>query len=470
VNFLGLRIWEWAIVAVGSGFALLGAYLLARWSWKWFVALLIAIAAVVFLVVLPRYVPSHSFLNPDTPGIFLDFFWGWMLALLLGVAFSVVFVARLVRSARPAREELVSDDSTRFPDIDAAWKEILVRLGQAGIDPGRQNAYLVLAPHEDWAASLVRSAGLQVFAQGPDSASPIHAYATSEGVLLSASGASGFGTHEPEGPARLEYLGRLLRAQNPECPPLRGVAVVFPIRWAGQPDSVAWAAAIREDLQAVRRSLKMRCPVFALFTEMETVPGFAEFFDRMPAALRMSRCGFAVPSTHPFSGDLVQDGLVWMSGWVHGWVLNLMAEDVLNHPGNRRLFQLDHEFRRYRRRLRTVAESAFSTHREAEPVMFRGCYFAATGTGTDEQAFSAGLLRGPRGRIFAEHAATRWTAQAEEDDRYYRRLALAVGLVGGALASLAWAYILTVAPRPLAWIGLGLVVVTWGVTLFRLPR
>ena len=470
MNFLGLRIWEWAIVGVGSGFALLGAYLLARWSWRWFVAALVAVAAVIFLVVLPRYFPPHSFLNPDIPDVFLGFFWGWMLALLLAVIVSVVFMIRVVRSARPARAESAPDESTRFPDIDAAWKEILVRLGGAGIDPGRQNVYLILAPHEEWAAALVESAGLHVFARGPDSASPIHAYAISEGVLLSASGASGFGTQEPDGPARLEYLGRLLRAQNPECPPLRGVAVVIPIRWAGQPDSVAWAAAVRDDLQSVGRSLKMRCPVFALFTEMETVPGFPEFVARMPGSLRMSRCGFAVPGTRPFGGDLLQDGLVWMAGWVHGWVLNLMSEDVLNHPGNRRLFQLDHEFRRYRKRLRTVGESAFSTHREAEPVMFRGCYFAATGPGLDEQAFSAGLLRGPRGRILAEYAATRWTAQADVDDRYYRRLALGVGLVGGALSLLVWASILTVAPGPLAWIGLGAVVVAWGVTLFRLPR
>jgi type VI secretion system protein ImpL len=102
--------------------------------------------------------------------------------------------------------------------------------------------------------------------------------------------------------------------------------------------------------------------------------------------------------------------------------------------------------------------------------MFRGCYFAATGPGPGEQAFSAGLLRGARGRVVAEHSATRWTAQAVEDDRYYYRLAMAVGLVGGALAAAVWAYILAVAPGPLAWVGLGLVVVAWIVTLWRLPR
>ena len=470
MNFFGLRLWEWAIVGVGSGFALLGAWLLARWSWRWLVAALVAVAAVIFLVVLPRYAPPRSFLNPDTPDVFLDVFWGWMLVLLLAVVVSIALVVRVVHSARPEREELAEDDSARFPDIDAAWREILVRLGQAGIDPGGQNVYLVLAPHEDWAASLVESAGLQVFARGPDAASPIHAYAISEGILLTASGASGFGTQEPDGPARLEYLGRLLRGRNPECPPLRGAAVAFPIRWLGQPDSVAWSAAIREDLRAVQRSLKMSAPVLALFTEMETVPGFAEFFARMPPELRMSRCGFAVPAARTFSGELIHDGLVWMSGWVHGWVLNLMAEDVANGPGNRRLFALDQEFRRYRKRLRGVAESAFSTHREAEPVMFRGCYFAATGAGPGEQAFSAGLFRGPRGRVFAEQAATRWTAQAVEDDRYYRRLALAVGIIGGAPSLAVWAYLLAIAPGPPAWGGLGLVVVVWIVTLWRLPR
>jgi type VI secretion system protein ImpL len=190
----------------------------------------------------------------------------------------------------------------------------------------------------------------------------------------------------------------------------------------------------------------------------------------MSNPLRQSRCGFAVPSSQVFSGDLVQRGLTWMSGWFHGWTLSLMSDDVLNPRDNGRLFCLDLEFRRYRKRFRSLLETALTTPRESEPVPFRGCYFVATGPGAEEQAFSAGLLKGSRSRLFAEQMATQWSAEAVEDDRHYRRLALGVGLAGGALTLLAWLYIIVLTQNRWWWLGLGAVCLAWAVTLFRLGR
>ena len=107
-----------------------------------------------------------------------------------------------------------------------------------------------------------------------------------------------------------------------------------------------------------------------------------------------------------------------------------------------------------------------ATPRDSEPVLFRGCYFAATGASTAEQAFSAGLLRGARGRLFAEHLATDWTAEAEADDRHYRRLAIGVGLGGGFLTLLAWVYIIVVTQNSWWWLGLLAVILV----LDRRPR
>jgi type VI secretion system protein ImpL len=469
VGVLSPYLWRVFAATIGVSLAAVGAYLLARWSFRWFLVVVALTVVVVFLFVLPAYAPSREFLEPGLPAVFLEYFWAWVLLFLAGMFVSTVVLARVLRSALPERAEVAPEEwAGRFPEIDDAWEEVRVRLGHAGIDPANQHVVAALAPHEDWAAALVRAADAPVFAQGPDADAPVHAYATAEGVLLTASGASGFGTQAADGALRAEYVGRLLRDVNPACPPARAVVVVFPIQWAGQPDSVKWAAALRDDLQALQRALAVRCPVFAVFTEMETAPGFTEFLARMPPALRQSRCGFAIPSSQAFSGDLIQRGLVWMSGWFHGWVLSLMSDDLLNPSGNQQLFCLDHEFRRYRKRLRALAEAAFSTHRETEPVMLRGCYFTATGAGPDEQAFAAGLLKGPRGRVHTEHAAACWTARAEEDDRYYRRVALVVGLVGGLLTLLGWVAILALSRDPWWAAGLGAVVVAWGVTLFRL--
>jgi type VI protein secretion system component VasK len=287
---------------------------------------------------------------------------------------------------------------------------------------------------------------------------------------VSLAGASAFGAQDAGGIRRLEAVCELIRAEKPDCPIVRGVVVLFPISWAGLPESIKWASALRDDLRAIERHFKVRCPVFTLFPEMESTPGFSEFTGRMTSALKQGRCGFAVPSSQAFSGDLVQRGLIWMSGWFHGWILNLMAEDLLNQAGNNRLFLLDHEFRRYRKRLRAVMEAAFSTHSGTEPILFRGCYFLATGKAAREQAFVAGLLRGPRGRIFADHAVTQWTGQAEDDDRFYRRLALGVGLVSGGLTMASWLGIIFATGNPWWWIGPVVLALVWTVAAIRIGR
>ena len=102
-----------------------------------------------------------------------------------------------------------------------------------------------------------------------------------------------------------------------------------------------------------------------------------------------------MPPSHAFSGDLAQRGLAWMSRWFQGWTLSLMVEDLNNTAGNAQLFTLGGEFRRYRKRLRAILEAAFSTMHVTDPVLFRGCYFIATGAEPAEQSFSAGLFRGP---------------------------------------------------------------------------
>ena len=466
-----LSVWYWLAAAFGTGVSAAGAYVLARWSPRCFMAAITTLSAAIYLLVVPSRYPPQSLLNPDIPAVFLNHFWHWVLVFVLGIVLSLVVLVRVVLSARTASvDEATAKLAERFPELADAWREIEVRLGQARIDPGARRAVVILAPNEDWAAALVAAAGAPLFARAPDTAAPVHAFATAEAILITAAGASGFGTQEPDGTARMEALGRLIREWNSECPPLQSVVVVFPIRWAGQPDSVKWAAKVRDDMQALHFAVQVRCPVFAVFTEMETAPGFAEFLSRMPDLYKQGRCGFGVPASQTFGGDLIQGGLDWMTRWFHGWALNLMAEDLLNHAGNQRLFGLDQEFRRYRKRLRALIEVAFSTHPEAEPVLFRGCYFTATGAATEERAFASALLGGPLGRVHNEHSATCWTAQAVEDDRVYRRVALAVGSVGALLSLLGWVSIVVLTHN--LWWSVGLLALFsgWIVALFRLRR
>jgi type VI secretion system protein ImpL len=450
-----------AAVVYGMNRLLRGAFRIP-WRWlRWLGWLILAAALMAAVVWLPRRYPPEEFLNPILPALFARGFWGWAYVLALGCGFSLPALVRSLRAARTSAEAEADESAARDPEVDAAWREIRYRLMQAKIDLGRQRVYLLLAPDEQCTEALIRSAGLQVFVKAPDVPAPIHAYATPDGVLLSLTGTSAFGTQDPGRSARLGDLCQQLQPREAELPAVRGIAVVLPISWAAQPDSVKWAAALREDIRAVQGALKVRCPVFALFVEMETLPGSSEFIARMPKDFLSSRVGFAVPSSTPFSGELIARGLTWTAGWFHSWVLNRMSEDPLDQASNNELFSLGHEVRRFRKRLRAVMEAAFSTHQDVEPVLFQGCYFAATGALPVQQAFSAGLLRGLRSRVIAGHQATQWAAEALEEDRRYRRIALGVALCGGLMMLIAWLYIINETQNPLWWLGLVAVLVAW---------
>jgi type VI protein secretion system component VasK len=472
VSFLFWGIWEWLAATIAVAVTATGAFFLARWSWRAFLIGCVVLLSVVFLFVLPWRFPASRFLAPDLPPLFLDHFWTWVLVFVLGILGSIVFLVGALRAARPAaRAEQAPSAAGRFPDIEAAWDEILVQFDQARINLASQHVILILGPTEESVAALVESASLQRFAHAPDlPTAPIHAWATADGVLLGASGASAFGTQDVEGIARLETVCRLIREVRPDCPVLRGVVLLFPLNWAGQAESVGWATALRDDLRTVQRTLKVRCPVCVVFSEMESAPGFHEFLGRMDSALINSRAGFAVPLSEAFSGDLINRGLIWMSGWFHRWILSMMADGLMEQAGNNRLVALDMEFRRYRKRFRSLLESALATPRDSEPILFRGTYFVASGAGQGDRGFAPGLLRGSRGRVFAEHVTTEWTAEAEADDRYYRRLAMGVGLGGAALTLMAWVYIIVVTQNSWWWLGLGVVVVAWIVALVRMSR
>src|SRR4051794_25144234 len=109
-----------AVIAVG-------VYFLARWSWRWFLLALGVVIAVVFLIVLPWRYPSANFLDPDLPPLFLNHFWSWVGLFVAGITYSTVFLVRALRSARPSiRADATPATPGGFPELDAAWEEILV--------------------------------------------------------------------------------------------------------------------------------------------------------------------------------------------------------------------------------------------------------------------------------------------------------------------------------------------------------
>lgn len=457
------------LMFVGALFAPAG--LKARlWKARWWLLGLVALAvAWVFLFDLPSRFPPRV----TMPRPYHAHYWTWLLLFLFGAVGAGLAAVGQLRAARRAAGAAHAEEG--FPDIDAAWDEILLHFGQAKIDPAAQRYYLLIGPDAPTIATLVEAAGLQVFAEGPSAPGPLHAWATSDGVLLGCAGACNLGDPgNPAASARLEHLTRHLLALQPDCSAVRGVAVLMPMGWCARTESVKEAGAVRDDLQVVRRVLGVQPPVFVVLTGMEEVPGLVEFAARLASQsspqMLDQRVGFAVPIDQTFSGDLVGRGLTWQSGWFHNWILNLLAGDPANHAGNAELVLLDSEFRRYRRRLRAVLEAALLTHKQSEPVLFRGCYFVATGSGRHDRAFAAGLLRGSRSRFIADHVASDWTEEASRLDRAYGRAALALALVGGLACLAVWLRVITPRLETPAWVVLGLLGVAWVLVALRSLR
>jgi hypothetical protein len=435
----------------------------------WLLGLALIASAVLFLLVLPRaYPPQKRLADSALPTYFLPYFWAWMLVAILGLAGSSLTLWRLLRPSPSVRSG---------GPLDEAWAALLARLGQARVDLARQPVHLVLAPDGDVerkVGDLVRAADLRIVAEAPAGPAPVHAFVVPEGALLCCDGAWAGGLHA-DGAVRLDDLGRKLRARGPGRPVVTGLAVLFPIDWADRPQSLDQAAVAGEGVQILYDALQVRCPVLALFSGLETVPGSAEFIRRMAAIDPRKteiRVGFEVPGSRPLDRDLARGAIDWIASWFHAGVLDLLAAGPLDYRGNTELVGFVTEFRGRRRRLAQLLEVAFlPLPHDDEPILFRGGYFAASGDGPGARAFVPGLFLGPRRPILSGRHAAPWTAGAIRGDARYRWAALGLGLAVALPSAFVWRHVVS-RNGVVGWVGLVALASAWAIVLLwpRLAR
>lgn len=442
---------QWLLLAGAAvSAATVGAALLwSKHPIRWLLAVTtLGLAYLAYRVSVPE-------ISDRLPWAFRDFFRAWVF--LLSVAAVYALTHLVVTLARLYLGLGAGSAPSAFPDIDDAWREVLIQLSQSRIAPSGFRMYLLLTEDESLAASVVAAAGLEVLVKAPTTAeAPIHCYATEDALFLSVAGASALGRADAQGTTRLEHLCRLIAAENPAEPIVRGVAVLIPLEWARGVSSARQVPAIRDDLQTVRSVLKLRCPTVAVCClQEESIPGFNDFTSRLPTPLRNQRCGFSVPTTVPLKGEVIRQGVGWMTQWFQLWSLNLMIQEVYNKDGNNRLLSMNVAFRGCKNPLTQLLSSALTVHQQAEPVLFRGCYFVACGPQADRHAFAAGLLAGPKTeRRHPLSDLTTWSRDADQIDRGYRRAAWALGLATAAVAVPVWVAAILPRVRP---VGGGLV-------------
>ena len=225
--------------------------------------------------------------------------------------------------------------------------------------------------------------------------------------------------------ARLRRLCRLIARDRKGFCPINGVMVVLPVTSVdsrGQTEELARSCAT--DLSTLFSTFRLRCPVLYLFNRLESLPGFAELIERLPANQRGSRIGQRfplVPELVPESVPAkVEDAVEWIGrGLFPTMVLSRFqvespggADLEMSMEANARMFRFLAEVRKRGEALAKLVRGGLPTL-SGEPVMFGGCYFAASGKDpATGQAFASGVFA----RMVRDQDNVTWTADALQED------------------------------------------------------
>lgn len=252
--------------------------------------------------------------------------------------------------------------------------------------------------------------------------------------------------------ARLIHLCRLIvRDRQPYCP-INGLLILAPL---GATDSELEAQQSAElcfrDLRTIRRVLKVQCPMFALWCDLETLPGFRDFIHRQSPSSRSRRIGQRFPLASP---DLRGETYISRLDSSIDWLCNHMVRDLTynlfrvesggtgDFEQNKDLMLFLDEIRERGRHLSRFLSQSLARDSDDAPL-FGGCYIAGTGSDRDaDQAF----VRGVFGRLIENQSYVSWTDQAlEEDERCHRMVTIGysalVVVVVSVLALVGWQFL-----------------------------
>ncbi|HEY7425936.1 MAG TPA: type VI secretion protein IcmF/TssM N-terminal domain-containing protein [Gemmataceae bacterium] len=237
--------------------------------------------------------------------------------------------------------------------------------------------------------------------------------------------------------ARLQFLCRLLvRDRRPFCA-VNGVLLLVPFAGTdSEQDATYTAEALQRDLAVTASALQVDCPHYALVCDLETASGFSEFLQRFAPKERLRRLGQSCPLSPDLQGsslraapkDATMKLLDSLAKWVCQsvvpiWVYRKFQMEKADTPDrtalnrtNGRLFLLADELQERSGRLATVLVRGLTGR--TGPLLFGGCYLAATGSNAErEQAFVRGLLD----RLSEGQSCVYWTQQTLDEEASYAR-------------------------------------------------
>jgi hypothetical protein len=244
----------------------------------------------------------------------------------------------------------------------------------------------------------------------------------------------------------LAHLCRLIRRdRQPECP-LNGILVLLPLGGTDTKDDAQLTADIvQRDMTNIRRVTQLRAPAYAVLCDLEEIPGFRDFAIKQRG--RAGRVGQRFPLKSPDQeGAEVLESLkkavqVYCQRGLRDLVYPLFdvrSDDTAGNDGyNRNLYLLLDEMRERKDHLARILANGLEKLTDG-PLLFGGCYLAATGTDEKEQAFVKGVFA----RLAESQSYVSWTPEALEQDQNARRTATIGYLVIAVLIVLVgiWAF------------------------------
>jgi hypothetical protein len=225
--------------------------------------------------------------------------------------------------------------------------------------------------------------------------------------------------------ARLRHLCQLIaRGRRPFCG-INGVLALVPMAATDDDqDAHETGTCLKEDLEDIRDSLQVQCPVFTLICGLEQLPGFEKFVGKVPPDQLRRRVGQRLPLIPDVSIEripkLIEDAVKWLglkmmpSLALPSWSLETpgvvsFSESV---EANTELFQFLSEVRDRHARASHILSVGVTGQ------LLGGGYIAATGRNSErEQAF----LRPVFARLTEEQDYVSWTPEAIAEEDAYRR-------------------------------------------------
>lgn len=244
--------------------------------------------------------------------------------------------------------------------------------------------------------------------------------------------------------ARLRHIcRRLFEVRRPGCP-LNGLMLLLPWYALDSEAEAADAAQVcRQDLDTVRQTLQLDCPVFLMVCDLEEAGGMRELLAAMPEEDKeRRRIGFRFPLVPDEEPQKVKQRLAEAVRWVcHTWVPSRVFKSFQLERSagsmagvvkrNSRLFRLLHQFQQRQRWLRRIVVKLVLPEK-GTPALFGGCYLAATGRSESSQAFIAAVFR----RLSEEQTHLVWSETAYAEERWYHKWTLIGYAAWGCLVAL----------------------------------